>query len=119
MAPPPSSAAVASAVGRSTSPIATRAPCATSARAVAAPMPRPPPVMTTTLPARERSCLAMQRTLHGGDAGVIFSEVRAAGEVRAQRPDVAADERAAAAAQLEPGLQHHVHRPVLQRVEEV
>src|SRR4051794_25555335 len=112
-------AAVPSAAARSTSPIATRAPRATSARAVAAPMPRPPPVMTTTLPERERGCLVMERTLHEGDAGVRFLQVGAAGEVRAHRPDVAADERPAAPAQLEPGLQHDVQGPVLQGVEEV
>ncbi len=64
MVPPPRDCAVRSAVSRSTSPMATFAPLATSARAVAAPMPRPPPVMATTLPCSERGGdLAMRPNL--------------------------------------------------------
>ena len=56
---PPSSRAVASAVARSTSPIATFAPRFSSARAVARPMPRAAPVIATTLPFSDRGSVAM------------------------------------------------------------
>ncbi len=54
---PPSSAAVCSARSRSRSPSATRAPRRTSAVAVALPIPRAPPVIATTFPATDLTCL--------------------------------------------------------------
>jgi hypothetical protein len=58
-ASPPSDSATRTAAGSSRSPTATRAPSAASARAMASPIPRPPPVITATLPERERGWLAM------------------------------------------------------------
>ena len=49
--------AVCSASSDSMSPIATRAPWAISAAAVARPIPRAPPVIATTFPASERGAL--------------------------------------------------------------
>ena len=60
--PPPSPAAVCSASGRSTSPIATRQPRRTNASAVALPIPRAPPVIATTFPFRDRHCFAIARS---------------------------------------------------------
>ncbi len=55
----PSSEAVRSASGPSMSPIATRAPLAISAAAVARPIPRPPPVIATTWPSSDRNVFAI------------------------------------------------------------
>src|SRR4051794_6568469 len=60
----PSVPAADCASARSTSPMATCIPSATSACAVARPMPRAAPVIAATPPTSERDCLAMAGMLH-------------------------------------------------------
>src|SRR3954452_21956941 len=93
--PPPSSAAAASASEESRSPIATRQPLPTSARAVALPIPRAPPVIATTLPFSDRRSFAIvlllccggpslgRRFVDGDHGGAAEADVVLQGGLRA------------------------------------
>src|SRR3954451_9485825 len=93
--PPPSSAATASARAGSRSPMATRQPLPTSARAVVLPIPRAAPVIATTLPFSDRRSFAIvlllglwrpslgRRFVDGDHGGAAEADVVLEGRFRA------------------------------------